>query len=335
MGHALFGTRMHGDRSRSGLRALPEHIWPVYDGPMLDRTIVLALLCVGLACGGAKTKEPKAPEIAPEEAVREAEAVITEIHAALRRGSPDGILPLLASDLFVVGPGATDFFEERGALVVALNQAIEQGKKHKVRARGLRVVAAPGGRSAWATEQLEVDGKPYTVTAILAEVEELWVVTTVHVARPVADRKVKQALEGGTLPRPGPLPRAATPNPAISALFTEAAKSRDVMGEQLADRKDVVLIGSAPKEITRGAKKIKKLWKKAMDKQPTFAPQGEVRTGTTPDGALAWVIANVDLGLADAAPVPHRGIYIYERAPDRAGNWALVAVHEAVVAPPK
>ena len=90
-----------------------------------------------------------------------------------------------------------------------------------------------------------------------------------------------------------------------------------------------MVLGSAPREITRGAKAIRKRWKKSLAKEPAMAVQGEVRASVTPDRAIGWVCANVDLGASDKEAVPHRSFYVYQRADQ---IWQLIAAQEAVVA---
>lgn len=303
----------------------------------LMRMLTFAAVLLVAACGGSSknVEELELVDVDADEAEQEARDVIGEIHAAIKRGTPEGLLPVLAEDLFVAAPGG-EIFIERSASVVALTDLFG-GKSHKLKSRGLEVVAAPGGHAGWATEEVDVDGVTYVVTAVLEDVDDIWVVTAVHVARPVADKKVRKAVEAGKMPRPPALPAMIEPaaQPVADLFVAVTAAEEDARAEQMAqlgERDDVVLLGSAPKESTRGAKKIKKLWNKALKKKPTIVPQGDLRASATADGALVWLIVNVDLGNKDTEPVPHRAFYIYERAEDAEGGWSLVAAHEAVVA---
>jgi len=300
------------------------------------RPLALAVLLVTAACGGAakSAEEPELVDVDADEAAQEARDVIGEVHAALKRGAPEGLLPVLAEDLFVAGPGG-EIFTERSAAVVAMTDFLG-GKKHKLKSRGLVVAAAPGGHAAWATEEIVLDGATYVLTTVLEDVEDIWVVTAVHVARPVADKKVDEAVAAGKLPAPAALTGgvAAEAKPAVD-LFLAAAEAEEPRAElmvQLADRKDVVLLGSAPKSATRSAKKIKKLWNKALKQKPTITPAGDPHAVATADGSLVWLCINVELAdKKSKAPVPHRAFYVYERSEDAEGGWLLVAAHEAVV----
>ena len=298
--------------------------------------VIAAVVLVVAACGGSSkvVEEPEREDVDAEDAEREARAVIAEIHAALKRGAPEGLLAVLAEDLFVAAPGG-EIFVERSAAVVALGDLLDGGK-HKVKSKGLHVVAAPGGRAAWATEQLDLDGTSYLITAVLEDVEDIWVLRAVHAARPVADKAVKKAVEAGTMPRPPALTGAIDPEaqPVVDlflAMNGEEMEPRAEQMAQLAERGDVMLLGSAPKETTKGAKKIKKLWNKALKKEPTLVPQGDLIARASGDGALVWIVVNVDLGTKDAPPVPHRAFYVYELDEEAEAGWSLVAAHEAVM----
>jgi ketosteroid isomerase-like protein len=305
--------------------------------------ILLAALTPALApalaaCGGTPppAAAPTPPDVDPEEAEAQARAVIDEVHQALARGAPQGLLPVLAEDVFVAGPGPDDLFVDRSRLILALSEALG-GRKHKLAPKHLRVTAAPGGRAAWATEEVTLGRVRYAVTATLADVDDIWVIRAVHVARLVPDRQIQKAAAEGTLRRPGPLPAGVAPaaQGAADLLRTvpEAEVPRAELMAQLAPRDDVVLVGSAPGAITRGAGKIQRLWNRSLKRRPSFALKGELRAGASPDGALAWVCSNLALGAEGAPVVPHRAFYVYERADDAEGGWLLVAAHEAVMAP--
>jgi ketosteroid isomerase-like protein len=299
------------------------------------KALTLSVLLVTVACGGsAKTvEEPVLLDVDPDEAEEQARDVIGEVHSAIKRGAPEGLLPILAEDLFVAAPDGT-IYTERSAVVVGLNDLFG-GEKHKLKSRGLKVVSAPGGHSAWATEEVDVDGVTYVATIIVEDVDDIWVVSAVHLAQPVADKKVRKAVEAGQMPKPPAITAAVEPEAKdVVELFAAVIASEEPRAEQmaqLADRNDVMLLGSAPKETTKGAKKIKKLWNKALKKDPTIEQQGDLHARSTSDGALVWLMVNVDLGNKDTDPVPHRAFYVYERADDAEGGWVLAAAHEAVL----
>ncbi len=297
--------------------------------------ILLAVALLATACGGKpEAREPAAAEVDPDEAEREARSVIEEAYGTLRRGNAEGLLPLLAEDLFVAGPRSGDVGLVRSDAVVALTDALDANRKpkHKIKSRDLSVIAAVGGRSAWATDQVEIDGVPFALTALVAQIDDLWVITAVHIAATVSDKQLKKQVSAGEVVRPAPL--AAAPDPAtreIVALVTEAANDPAELLDQLGGGGDVIAIGTAPGAVTRGKKKIRKAWKKRDKKVATFTTlQGEPMVRLGADGAHAWVLANIDVSRdGDDQPVaPHRAFYLYARGDD---GWQLVVYHDAVV----
>lgn len=89
------------------------------------------------------------------------------------------------------------------------------------------------------------------------------------------------------------------------------------------DRKDAVLLGSAPKERYAGTKDVRATllrWKLA------FQVQGGVAAGLTSSKSVAWVAANVDARPHDkpqAKATPYRVTLVYEQV---GGAWKLVAL---------
>ena len=57
-------------------------------------------------------------------------------------------------------------------------------------------------------------------------------------------------------------------------------------------------------------KPVKKLWKKRLAAKPTFAVEGEPHAQVTPDGQLAWILANTELGEGGGKPEPFRSLVI-------------------------
>ena len=294
-------------------------------------TTLAVIACALAACGGSE-RGPEAPTQAPEiaETEREARDTIEEMYQTLRRGNPEGLLPLLAEDAFVAGPSAGDVYLTRTDALVALTNAFDGGRKHKLRSRDLRVVASPSGQSAWAADQIEIDGSPFALIVVLARTDDLWVASAVHVARPVPAAKQKQLLASGRLAPPAPLVGAVSDDArAAVSLFEQGAPDRARLLEQLAADDGTVVIGSGPREVTRGAKAIRKRWKKTVGRRPAMTVDKALRARATPDGAIAWVCANVALGAEGGDALPHRSFSIYRRGQP---GWQLMALQDAVVA---
>jgi ketosteroid isomerase-like protein len=292
---------------------------------------VVAVVCALAACGGsARTHEAPTPVPEIAETERQARDTIEEMYQTLRRGNPEGLLPLLAEDVFVAGPGAGDVFLTRTDALVALSGAFDGGRKHKLRSRDLRVVASPSGQSAWAADQIEIDGTPFAIVVVLASTDDLWFASAIHVARPVPAAKQKQLLASGRLAPPAPLAGAVSDDArAAVTLFEQGAPDRARLLEQLADHDDTVVIGSGPREVTRGTKVIRKRWKKTVGRRPLMTMDKALRARATPDGAIAWVCANVQLGAEGGDALPHRSFSIYRRGQP---GWQLMALQDAVVA---
>jgi hypothetical protein len=238
------------------------------------------------------------------------------------------MLPIIAEDVVVIGARGGDAFTDRSAVIVALTDALgnQREQKHKVSSKNLSIGTSDGGRAAWATEAVTVDGTSYVATAVLSDVDDIWVVSAVHVAQPVPDKKQ----EGAAAPPAPPAGIEELARPAVDQLMEalDDPAPRDVLGEQLADGASTTWIEASGK-ITRGAKKIRKAWKKAEKKKPTMELAGEVHAGVSADGKLAWVLAGATLGQKKRGPVPARLFYVYRNDGDA---WRLVVAHEAVLA---
>jgi len=92
-------------------------------------------------------------------------------------------------------------------------------------------------------------------------------------------------------------------------------------------RSDAVVIGPGKDNVTHGKKEIKSLWKKRMKANVKLVAAAEPSAGTTTDGQLAWVTAQVVHFEDDETPMPMRVFTIFEKAGD---DWKMLALHEAV-----
>ncbi len=231
---------------------------------------VIVVLAVGLlltACGGAPAqKVAKLRDVDAEAAAQAARDVLDEAYRTLRMGSHDGLISLLAPDVYVVGPGVQVHVERSAALLVLADAFDAAGdKKHTLKSNALRVGTAPGGHAAWATDQVVFDGVPFTMTAVLVDVDDLWVISAVHLARPVADKTVEKWLDEGTLAVPGPLPGGVDERARdVVALVEEATVSRELLMDHLAERDDVMVAGRGTAKVLVGVEPVYKAWKKEL-----------------------------------------------------------------------
>ena len=272
---------------------------------------------------------------APDDAARTVRGMVVEAYQSLRHGKREGVLPLLADRVYAVGPGPQAVVVGRSEVVVALGALFPAGDKRRIRSRGLRVGIAPGGRAAWVTDQLDVDRVHYDATAVLAQVGGVWVAVAIDVGRPVAKAP------GGVSPAVGRgVDGGAT---AAVKLFISGLEHPERLPDQLADSDDAVVMGPGPRDLHRGARAIRRAWTPARPKHrhrhrheheappppPPGGRFGDVRAGVTPDGALAWVSAQVARPVKTGALVPGRAFHIYQRV---GGRWRLVAAHEVFAA---
>lgn len=337
--------------------------------PVASVRVVVAVVvgaAVGLlvACGGAGgAAGPKVKSVDHEVAVQAARDVIDEAYRSLRMGSHDGLISLLAPEVYVVGPGV-ELYAEKSAALLAVRDALDAAGdgKHKLQSKQLEVGAAPGGRAAWATDRIVFDGQPFTVSAVLIDVDELWVIAAVHLARPVADKTADKWLADGKLAAPAALPGGVDPGARDAVtLIEEATVSRALWMDHLAEREDVMVAGRGTAKVLVGVDPVYKAWKKELkqaepkkkkakkkkkkakgddegaeaDAPPVMEPEppeagelvGEPRAAVTADGNLAWVFANIDVLGTRATPLPERALYVLVRED---GAWRLTLLHEAV-----
>ncbi len=295
--------------------------------PMAVTRKVAALVAATLvACGGtsASTRDRGGEtEVDAKDASKAARGLIQEIYGDLRRGDVSGVQSLVSPDVFVVGPGAPDVFSTRSDAVVALGSVLRSGDRHRITSRALKVSAAPGGHSAWASDALDVDGVTYSLTSVLVESDGLWNVVAVHVGRTLSGQQL-DARPPARADLPGGVGKGAG-EPLKLYRAGVAAPERFV--EQLGGGPDVLVLGAGARDVVRGAKLVKKLWKKRLAAQPKMILDGDPRADVTPDGSLAWVFANVDVRVQGGAAEPYRSLVIYERED---GGWKLIAMHDSV-----
>lgn len=324
--------------------------------PSRRRAALAALAFAALVAApvaGCKSKPPAAPALepaSPDEARREITSLLAEAYQGVKRSNAPGMMSLLAPDVFVAGPRHGDVGVERSAALVALGDALGGKKAHKLRSTKLDVGAAPDGRSAWAVDQIDVDGKPYVVVALAAELDGMWALTAVHVGRPA-----REAAPAAT-PPPGWSPAAGMAHQApagdagrVLAQLTGEPDARVDYLDHYADRQSLV-VRATPKSALRGVKAIKKAWKK---KPPVWTVGDPLAAATTPDGAFAWVLAPA--ALDGEAPGSRRVFLVLERfEPEPGGDeggdgdgddgddeapaiqglpWRLVVLHETAPAP--
>jgi ketosteroid isomerase-like protein len=276
------------------------------------RAVALAIVLAG--CSGAATKEVEEPEAVDSSvAAQGARELVKEIYASLRRGSTGGLLPLLDPTFVAIGPGPGDMFTERSEALVALGVAVPEGK-HKVVSTDLRVAASPEGHAAWATDVVQIDGKPFAIGVIMLESDELWTVTAIQIGIP-NPKKGKGAAPDPVAPTAFVAPPVGGNDKALAERFAAGLTPADLQDQMDATTVVRDLTGKA----SSGPKAIKKAWKKAM-KNVSFAPRKDLHARLAPDGSAGWVFGVVDVTNGTAPPVPTRYLHVYANTPD---GWRL------------
>ena len=280
--------------------------------------VMATAMAMAMACGGGGgARRPAAPTSTAVTAIAETRGLAREIQLSLERGDATGLAPLCASDLVALGPRATDDGRPRTDTLIALDDALPKAK-HKLKVRDQQVESAPGARSAWLTEQVDVDGKRHTVTAIATEVDGLWLVTAVMVGATQPERALRDQ-EPATLPKlvarngvPGPTAGNQAAPAAPRAAFALAAGDVEARLAQL-DGERTVVMTAAEKAQWRGEQAIRKAWKKGG---PRWTLAADMQSGATPDGELVWVAANAATIEAEGEGHPRRLFAVYRRAGD-------------------
>ncbi len=284
------------------------------------RGVGLAACALVVAACAAQSVAPEATPVAEgarKDAAAFARGTVADVYRSLRRGRLDSSQSLLADEAFVVGPRAVDVYTGRTDAVLAVTNAFAAGDRHKLRSRGLVAEASVTGQSAWVLDRIEIDRRPYTVVAVLAQVDDIWYVVAVHLAA-----AKPSAVEGELPPLAGGVGAGAEP---VVELARAAVGGPDAVIEQLSDHARATAFGPGHKDHLRGKRKIARTWKRKRRAPAPLRVTGNVRAGVTPDGGLAWVVANTRPA-DDKAGAPRRAMLVYERVEDQ---WRLVAMQTA------
>ncbi len=271
---------------------------------------LLCLVALATACGGggsSSTSTPRGPRVNLDRASADAAALVNEIYGDLRRGYLDGLQNVTAPAVLVLGP-AGEVFTDRTAVVLAVGRGFPR-KKHKLRSRGLEVIAAPGGRSARVTDSLEVDGQKLRLSAVLVSEDGIWTVAALHLSRPAAAGADAMPTATATASASAPAGKPQVP-PATGAAadLAELVRTWSKPGavlDQFAPSPEIQLFGPGARDSAAGAKAVARWWKKNRQSSP-MAPT-PFNAGLTPDGALGWVAADIQV---DGSPERHFAIFI-------------------------
>ncbi len=227
------------------------------------------------------------------------------------------------------GPRKTDAFAVRADVLVALGQVVDPkaGKKLAMRSGSREVVPSPSGRSAWVFDNVNINGEPHAVMAILTNSDDIWLVQAVSVAHTPSHGTIREEGKKDAIVPTGAA--GAKKNEAEDAVdrFKKGLTDQAMVGEDLGSRTEAVYIGPSVGELVRGKKEIKKVWKKRVDAKARAAASGDITSAVTADGELAWVSAPITYVEDKQDPLPLRAFAIYEKGSE---GWKLIALQEAL-----
>ncbi len=237
---------------------------------------------------------------------------------------------MLDNSLVVFGPRVGDAAANRSEALVALGKVMDpKGAKLRLRSSSMEIVAAPGGRSAWAFDSIAIDGKPHAVLAVLTNIDDLWLVKAAVVASTPSHAAIKRARKKQAVVPPGGTAKANVESGADAVVdrFEKGLLDQASWGDDLGHRSDAIVIGPAANEITRGKKAIKKMWKKRVAAHTRAVISGELVASITGDGKLAWVTAPITRVSDDEPPTPLRAFAVFQRLH---GDWKMIALQESI-----
>ncbi len=296
-------------------------------------SVMAVMSLVAGGCGGGATKavQPaKAADVDEKTAEADASSHVAEVYETLQHGSSDSVFTLLADPLYVFGPRASDAMATRADVLTALREVLDPKAKKKLAltSKKLAVVVSRGGRSAYATDTLEVNGHALAMTAVLTNADDVWLVEAVALAETPGASEVDSALKDSAVVPPGAEgPKLRAPDTkAVVTRWQAGLLDQEQWGADLMAHDDGVMIGPSAGELARG-KKLKKVWKARVETKTREAVSGDIEAALTTDGELAWISAPVTRVAEDGDPLPLRAFAIYAKADD---GWTLMALQESV-----
>lgn len=229
------------------------------------------------------------------------------------------------------GPRRSDATATRADALIALGKIVDpKAKKHAaLRSGGLAVVVSQGGRSAWAFDLVNFDGRLVAATAVLTNTGDLWAVNAAVLGAVPTSKQVKAESARDAIVPPGAVATAKIA-PAAAAVVEQWKRGLvdpQVWGDDLAGQTDAVFAGPAAGQIARGKQAIKQLWKARLKANVREAISGDVSAQVTPDGQIAWLSAPITRVADGEDPLPLRSFAVYEKD---GAVWKMIALHEAL-----
>jgi hypothetical protein len=203
---------------------------------------------------------------------------------------------------------------------------------------GLRVQLAADGQSAVVSFAVhfelkcDVSGEYFDrderASEIAVKTKNGWRIAGGAWSDPVANADADAAAAKGKLPALAAVADADGDASVRAAVDALVAKGVD---DAAAARKELIAIGSGPRELTTTGAALAKPWKAAWVGHTTI--DGKVRAQVAPGGGAAWAIANVTSTRTKGkatTKIPFRVLLAFVKAGDA---WSLVHAHFAVRPP--
>lgn len=247
----------------------------------------LVLIIMVAACGGPGSQPTKPKRrFNTEAATAGARDLMTEIYGTLRRGNPQGLMPLLEPDVFWLGPGSETPMERTAALV-ALDEALPDNKV-KLASRSLRVQASATGQAAWVHDRIELNGQPLTLTAFLLQRDELWSVAVLVLGKAAGEPPAVKMPRRSRREKPAPLP--GFDGSDVGSVLRASAMSGELFAANLSEDGGS-LIGPA----FAGWKDDDAAERYTAEQTKASTRVRVTQQGRAPDGSLIWLLGEADV----------------------------------------
>jgi hypothetical protein len=194
----------------------------------------------------------------------------------------------------------------------------------------VRVGLSRDGRSAWVTFTAKIDAGigdsgetvQFRASELLVEKGGSWLVHAAQWSAGVADAAINKAAKAGKVDELEELAKADSGDKDLRGAFQNlVTKGFDTTA---AANKQLIGIGSAPKEMTVGGASLAPGWNRAWAGKLTV---NNVVATLAPSGTTGAVWANVQLAKT-GYKIPFRLFVVFDKLAD--GSWSVLHVHFAV-----
>jgi hypothetical protein len=213
--------------------------------------------------------------------------------AALAKLDVAELGPLFATKSFAFGVEANEVAEGRDAIVKMLRHDLGDPPSAGFKIDASKIAIGREKSFAWIVELVDVAGKRFTISQVVALQDNAWRVLALHWAVALANETAYAQARTGELPVPDAIPDHHDSSTLAQAM-RKAFGSKATFVTARATRADAVNVGSAPGERILGGDTIRRAFARL---KATIALRGAVAVGSVDDGG--WGAANVDFTDAD------------------------------------